>query len=372
MKWEETYIKDICHINPENISRNYPYEYIKYLDITSVGSGIISDIKDIQLSNAPSRAKRIVRTNDSIIATVRPGNKSYYFFKSTSDDFVVSTGFAVLRPIIEKVEPRFLYYTLSHPNFIAFLVSYEQGANYPAITPDVIGNKKINLPPLPIQRKIASTLSAYDDLIENNLKRIKLLEEKATVIFKSIIENNTTTKVILKDVVSVIKGKKPNIIFSEYQEGCILYLLLDTVERANELFTSDLTLPLATNNDVLMCMDGARSGISFRGMYGAIGSTMAIWRTNDERINGEYLYQIFKNNESYITQGNTGAAIPHANKKYILDMIIPVLSSDKFNQYKIISNPIIELIRNLQYQNNILREARDILLLKLMNGEIEV
>lgn len=373
MKWEKGTIFDLCYINPENISRNYPHDVIRYFDISSVGSGVVSINDEIPLSEAPSRAKRVVRNDDTILATVRPGNRSFYFFKSAFENSIASTGFAVLRPKVDKTDPRFLYYLVSEQGFTSYLVAYEQGANYPAVNPDIIGGKPIVFPPLPTQRKIASILSAYDDLIENNMKRIKLLEEKAQLHYKELILDSTKwDKIRLEEFVSVVKGRKPANVIEHPEDESQLYLLLDTVERGKTLYTTDLSLPQSKITDVLMCMDGARSGLSFRGMVGAIGSTMAIWRSNSERVSGEYLYQFMKQNESAITQGNTGAAIPHANRKFILDMKMLIPPKKEAEFFDSLTQPIINLINTLHNQNTKLREARDILLPRLMSGEIEV
>ncbi|MFM2394497.1 MAG: hypothetical protein RLZZ546_2479 [Bacteroidota bacterium] len=63
MKWHKGNVYDLCFINPENISRNYPYDIIRYFDITSVGSGVVNMNEEINLSDAPSRAKRVIRSN---------------------------------------------------------------------------------------------------------------------------------------------------------------------------------------------------------------------------------------------------------------------------------------------------------------------
>lgn len=232
---------------------------------------------------------------------------------------------------------------------------------------------EVKVPPLPTQRRIASILSAYDDLIENNLKRIKLLEEKAQLYYKELMQESTKwDKVRLKEFVTVVKGRKPTDVLEQPEEESQFYLLLDTVERAKTLYTNDLSLPQAKITDVLMCMDGARSGLSFRGMVGAIGSTMAIWRSNSDRVSGEFLYQFMKQNESAIIQGNTGAAIPHANRKFILDMKIAIPPKKEADHFDSITIPIIDLMNTLHQQNTRLREARDILLPKLMSGQIEV
>ena len=270
----------------------------------------------------------------------------------------------------KKSDVRFVKYFFDI--FQARMKSISTGAAQDNLSLEKLLTFKIPTPALPTQRKIASILSAYDDLIENNLKRIKLLEEKTLLHYKMLVITEKTEKIKLEEVVKVIKGRKPKDVLEVEEENCVLYLLLDTVERTKTIFTSDLSMPMAKDDDVLMCMDGARSGLSFRGMNGAVGSTMAIWRAIDERINGEYLYQFLKQNESAITQGNTGAAIPHANRKFILEMKIPIIGNKQLKEFSESTQPINSLIRNLHQQNSTLREARDILLPRLMSGEIEV
>jgi type I restriction enzyme S subunit len=274
----------------------------------------------------------------------------------------------------EKCYKDFLFYFLLQKETLTRIANKAQGAaNQANISPGDVEGVEINLPPVFTQRRIASILSAYDDLIENNLKRIKLLEEKAQLHYKELMQDSVKwDKIRLEEFVSVVKGRKPSSVLEQPEDDSQLYLLLDTVERGKTLYTSDLTLPQSKITDVLMCMDGARSGLSFRGMVGAIGSTMAIWRSNSETVSGEFLYQFMKQNESAITQGNTGAAIPHANRKFILDMKMSIPPKNEAENFDGLTLPMIKLINTLHNQNAKLREARDILLPKLMNGQIEV
>lgn len=266
--------------------------------------------------------------------------------------------------------PRFIYYFLKTLN----LEKFNGASAVPGLDRNVLHKVDVNfISHLPTQRKIASILSAYDDLIENNLKRIKLLEEKAQLHYKELMQASSKwNKVKLEEFVSVVKGRKPANVLEQSENDSLLYLLLDTVERTKTLYTSDLTLPLAKENDVLMCMDGARSGLVFRGMNGAIGSTMAIWRSNSDNVSGEFLYQFLKQNESAIIQGNTGAAIPHANRKFILDMKLAIPPTKEAENFDLLTMPLVQSISVLHNQNKKLREARDILLPRLMNGQIEV
>ena len=274
----------------------------------------------------------------------------------------------------DTIDKNFLYYLLKNDVFKGYILNTAQGAaNQASITLESIRAFKFTYKNKTTQRKIASILSAYDDLIENNLKRIKLLEDKLQLHYKELLQGSSSwEKVKLEQFVSVVKGRKPINVLNQPEEDSQLYLLLDTIEKGKTLYTTDLSLPQSKITDVLMCMDGARSGLCFRGMTGAIGSTMAIWRSNSERVNGEFLFQFMKQYESAITQGNTGAAIPHANRKFILDMEIAMPSKKEAYYFDELTIPIIKLINTLHQQNTKLREARDILLPKLMNGQIEV
>lgn len=82
------------------------------------------------------------------------------------------------------LNPRFLYYYLGQPNVIEWIYNQAIGATLPNLNTSIIRSIPIEYPPLPTQRKIASILSAYDDLIENNTRRIKILEEMAQALYR--------------------------------------------------------------------------------------------------------------------------------------------------------------------------------------------
>ena len=73
---------------------------------------------------------------------------------------------------------------INYQAFTDYLTNRAKGAAYPAVDTEIISNAEIPLPPLSTQQKIASVLSAYDNLIENNTRRIQILEEMAQRIYK--------------------------------------------------------------------------------------------------------------------------------------------------------------------------------------------
>jgi type I restriction enzyme S subunit len=185
-EWREVKLGEVVSLNPDTIGGDWPHPYIKYIDISSVGEGLIVEPPQIlRLDEAPSRAKRLVQEGDTVLSTVRPARRSMFFVKQSEPEWVVSTGFAVLRPRKRNIEPRYLYACVYDRAFTEFLVRREKGAAYPAVLPEDIADAVIKLPPLPEQRAIAHILGTLDDKIELNRRMSETLEEMARVLFKA-------------------------------------------------------------------------------------------------------------------------------------------------------------------------------------------
>ena len=185
-EWREVRLGEVVSINPDTLGSDWPFSYIKYIDISSVGEGpIVEPPRILHLDEAPSRAKRLVREGDTVLSTVRPSRRSMFFVKEPEPEWVVSTGFAVLRPCREYIEPRYLYACVFDRGFTEFLVKREKGAAYPAVLPEDIADAVIKLPPLPEQRAIAHILGTLDDKIELNRRMSQTLEAMARALFKA-------------------------------------------------------------------------------------------------------------------------------------------------------------------------------------------
>jgi type I restriction enzyme S subunit len=265
-----------------------------------------------------------------------------------------------------------------------------QGATQDNLSLEKLLKFKVPTPPLPTQKRIASILSAYDDLIENNLKRIKLLEETAQNIYKEWFVNfrfpnyentpfNKETglpegweKKKVEDCIKVMKGKKPKKEYTSVGENRVLYLLVDVLERRELRYTEIDNVQLTSEGETLMLMDGSRSGMVFKSLEGAIGSTLAVFRIKNNVFGIDYCFNFFKHRETEIISKNTGSAIPHANKNYINGMEIPIPTEKICNEFEAITNKIYKQIEFLSIQNQKLKEARDILLPRLMNRTIEI
>lgn len=101
----------------------------------------------------------------------------------SDEKFVFQRHIAILRPS-ERIDSTYLYYVLKDPNFYHWADAVAIGSAQRTVTLGQLRNKEIDLPDLETQRRIAGVLSAYDELIENNRKQIKLLEEAAQRLYR--------------------------------------------------------------------------------------------------------------------------------------------------------------------------------------------
>ena len=152
-EWKECKLRDICKSNINSYSEKDNWAFVNYLDTGNITENKISDIQFIDLSSEslPSRARRKVQLNDIIYSTVRPNQKHFGIIKNQPENFLVSTGFAVLHINKTFADPNFIFYNLiQNENTESLHAIAEQTTSaYPAIKPSDIENLSIKLPPSP-------------------------------------------------------------------------------------------------------------------------------------------------------------------------------------------------------------------------------
>ena len=165
--WRAVNLDSLAQVNPEQLTGGTDPDYLmEYLDITAIEqTGIIGRSRPLRFSEAPSRARRVVRKGDILVSTVRPYLRNFARVREAHDNLVVSTGYAVVRPE-DGVDGRFLYQHILSTGFAEHLRPHMSGSNYPAVTAHDVRAYPLALPPLPEQRKIAAILSSVDDAIE--------------------------------------------------------------------------------------------------------------------------------------------------------------------------------------------------------------
>ena len=165
--WSLESFSNVVEINSNTLSANTPDDYsFYYLSLSDVNSGVINHpVEKISFKSAPERARRIVNQGDILLSTVRPNLQGFGYVDFIGDDYVCSTGFAVLRPK-KNVVGQYLYQFLYSHQVTQYFYSCVVGSNYPAINNNDIERIPLPLPPIDEQKKISQILSTWDRAIE--------------------------------------------------------------------------------------------------------------------------------------------------------------------------------------------------------------
>ena len=323
-----------------------------------------------------------------------------YVAKLDNDKVGIAQRLLTLRGKEKYLENNYLMYYLMSAIGQHQLLSRASGTTVTGIKQSEFRKVLISIPPIAEQQAIAKILSDLDEKIEINNKINKKLEEMAQAIFKQwfvdfeflnedgkpykssggemveselgIIPEGWKIKE-LKEVIKFNKGKKPKIITDKEFDNSKLYLTIDVLNRNSIQYAINDKVVLANKKDILMVMDGGSSGSLYYGLDGIVGSTLSKLVINDEYINDDILYYFLKLNEFNIKGHLTGSAIPHTDKEYV-NRLIMCIPNDKellVRVTKILSDIREKVIINNE-ENSRLIKLRDILLPKLMSGEIRV
>lgn len=205
--WEVDRIRDLSIINDKALSNSTNPDFkINYIDIGNVNSSGIVDfnqIEELSFEEAPSRARRKIEKNDTIISSVRTNLQAVAYIDFEMENLIGSTGFFVCRPRFSKIlANKFLYYFLLTDYSKEFFFSHSIGVSYPAINEYKFSSINIPLPPLPEQKAIADYLDKACERIdriiaikEEQLRKIEgYLNSKMNEILSRGISQSTEFK----------------------------------------------------------------------------------------------------------------------------------------------------------------------------------
>lgn len=311
----------------------------------------------------------------------------------------------------DKLENNYLYYYLCQNEIRIKLAQFGRGgANQCNISPSNVESIPIILPPLETQKRIASILSAYDDLIENNLKRIKLLEETAQNIYKEWFVNFRFPNyehtefdsesglpvgweiVALNDIYDKLEsGSRPKGgIDKDLKDGIpsigaesireLGYFDFSKTKFISNDFFEKMNKGKIEDRDILIYKDGAYIGKTtlfqddFPYSNCAVNEHVFLLNTKN-KLHQYYLFFTLSTKEYYAKMQNlnSNAAQPGINQPKLLQLELLMTNNENllisFND-KV--EPLVKQIYSLAKINKNLKEARDILLPRLMNRTIEV
>lgn len=318
-----------------------------------------------------------VPVTDDLLLTTRGTIGFPYLYKDTDKFYFADGNLSWFRNFSNSINSHFLYYWFLSSLGKAGVDSIAKGTAQKAVPITGLGTLEISLPPLETQQKIASILSAYDDLIENNRKQIKLLEEAAQRLYK---EWFVDLRFPGYENVAIVDGVPEG--WRIEQLGSLLPIV--TGKKDANFGTKDGMYPFFTcsqepikapsysfdANAILLAGNGDLNVKIFRGKFEAYQRTYVLVPNEQEHL--FICYRTVQDNLRKLIHGASGSTIKFITKGMIenIDVIIP--QDEILIKFNILSDNILKKMEKLQRQIYLSQQARDKLLPRLMSGDMEV
>lgn len=381
MKWEKVKLGDIATFsNGINFNKTAYAKGIKLIGVSNFGDRFYPDYSQLQ-----EVKKDIVRLEDCLrngdIVFVRSnGNKELVgrcMLVKNPTERVTYSGFCIRARLndTDRYDPVYFTYYFKSKAFRRAVSGTAVGANIQNLSQARLSNHECRIPSIEVQHRIADILSVYDDLIENNQKQIKLLEEAAQRLYKEWFVDlrfpgHENTKIVdgvpegwsrglLKELISVNYGKDHK---KAPDDGNIpVYGSGGLMRKCNK--------SLFSGEAVLIPRKGSLNNIMYVDETFWTVDTM-FYATMKQPHTAVFVYFFVKAFDMYSM--NIGAAVPSMTTKILdaMDVVIP--DKETLEKFDKLTKTYFNKIKTLQGQNERLKIARDLLLAKLMSGEVEV
>ena len=388
-------ITDGKHGDCEN-EENSGYYFISCKDIFD-GQINYKNARQITKADYEETHKRTMLEVDDILLTNSGtiGRMAFVTDREATTKTTFQKSVAIIKPDKQKVLPRYLYYQLQ--NCVPQFINSSNGSAQKNLLLSTMRTFQIEIEEnREKQEKIADTLSAYDDLIENNQKQIKLLEEAAQRLYKEWFVDlrfpgHENTKIMdgvpegwqwckVRDVADINSSALPK----NYKEDFIDYVDLGSVRCGHIETRTRYNLNEAPGRAKRCAKDGdiiwgmVRPNLKAYALVTNPKET-DVFSTgfsvlSAKKVPYSYLYCAVTQDEfvGYLVNATNGAAYPAVKPVHfeVADILKP---DDKvLEQFHSVADSIYRKKEALENQNHNLRESRDLILPKLMSGEVEV
>jgi type I restriction enzyme, S subunit len=325
---------------------------------------------------------------DTLVSNIRPYFKKIWYADKVGG---CSNDVIVFRAKPEICDSKFLYYVLLQDCFFDYMMSGANGTKMPRGNKKTIPDFVIPAFDIETQYRIASILSAYDDLIENNQKQIKLLEEAARRLYKEWFVDlrfpgYETVKIIdgvpegwsvrtMEDIADYLNGYafkpsdwgekgKPIIKIKEMNEG----VSTSTPRNTGNNVPSKYNI---TSGDILFSWSATLTAMIWDDEDGLLNQHL-FKVTPKDGIGKEFVLQSILKTLDEFKNLTTGSTMKHIQRGKLKDVSVKLPDQNIMDLFTTIAEAYRKQILTLKRNNSLLNEARDRLLPKLMSGEIEV
>ena len=184
--WRAGSIAELAALNASSwTARRAPAE-VAYIDLAGVKANVFDSPQQLLFEHAPSRARRELRAGDTLVGTVRPGNRSFGFIADVEPGLTGSTGFAVLSPLVPNAAA-FVYLCATRDENIERLAALADGGAYPAVRPELVQATAAVLPSVDVLNSFHVVASPLLRGIAENTRRSRSLAEVRDALLPRLI-----------------------------------------------------------------------------------------------------------------------------------------------------------------------------------------
>lgn len=385
-EWKEFKLGEL--IESISIKHNFNKEKLIFLNTSDVLDGKVLHSNYSEVAGMPGQAKKSIEKNDILFSEIRPKNKRFAYIDFNSEDYVVSTKLMVLRKKSHLIDNSFLYKYLTSDKMLNYLQVMAEGRSgtFPQITFSELKNIEIKLPPLKEQKIIGKILSDIDSKIDVNNKINNKLSELMSSIYKKrfLINAELKTEAILlsnlcdfqEGYVNPPQGK------AEYFDGDVKWLRAVDINESYIINTSrTLTKEgFESAKKSALLFQPNTIAITKSGTIGRLGIIGDYMCGNRATINikpknlywTQYIYYYLKSRQSEFNNLAVGSVQKNLYVSILENLVIQKPQNSEIDEFAKIVNPMAEKLLSNVKENISLENLRDILVPKLMNGEIEL
>ncbi len=393
-KWNCVILREICD------SVNYGYTASaksdpigpKFLRITDIVPNHI-DWPSVPycVINEDKLGKYLLKKDDIVIA--RTGATTGYAKRIRSNQHAIFASYLVRIRINSKYNSKYIGYVIESDEYKQFIQLNIGGAAQPHANAQILTSFPIPLPPIKTQRKIAAILSTYDNLIENNTRRIKILEDMAQILYQEWFvhyrfpghENVPMVQSelgpipkgwevkLLGEMCDVLMGLSPKSEFyNQTGEGLPFH---QGVTNFGQRFPTDrvyctVQKRIAEVGDILFSVRAPVGRINIANKKIVIGRGLSAIRSKNS--NQAFILQQLKDKFQEEDTMGSGTIFNAITKTDLLGIQLTEPTKEILVKFEEVANPISLELANLTMKNVNLRHTRDLLLPKLISGEIDV
>lgn len=381
----------------------YPQGYCLFLNTGNVTKeGLIFEENQFIMKEKDEALRKGKLKRGDIVYTTRGtvGNAGYYNSSVPYENVRINSGMVILRSNGEIVDARFLYQILKSEYYRPYFKQYCTGSAQPQLPIKNFSQIYLNVPDIKTQHRIADILSVYDDLIENNQRQIKLLEEAAQRLYKEWFVNlrfpgHENTKIVdgvpegwrvasIADICDTVGGGTPSTkIQSYYEKGDILWVtptditrnfslaLLDTEKKITPEGLKNSSAKMLPAETILMT---SRASVGFFGMCKYEVCTNQGFISCIPKRENLQMYLLFnlKSRVEEIRQKAGGSTYLEISKTVFRELKIILPKDEVLAEYQKNVHDIFDEIYCRTEMIKSLVDMRNRLLPKLMSGEVEV